>query len=52
MNLVLWVKVDINLVPAESPIGIDGKQRNSAIFHVELGNPSPLTTSESLQDEE
>jgi len=52
MNFVLWEIVDTDLVPAKSPIGIDGVQQNGVVLRAKLRNPSPLTTSESLQDKE
>jgi len=52
MNLILWMKVDPNLVVAKSPIGIYGVQQNRVVLCGELGNPSPLMTSKSLEGEE
>ena len=52
MNFALWVRVDANIVPAKSPIGIDRVQQTRVVFRGELRDVSPLTTAESLEDDE
>ena len=52
MNLAIWVKIDLNLIPAKSPIWIYGIQRHRVVFRGEFENVPPLAASKSLEDEE
>lgn len=52
INLIIWVEIDRDFVPAKSPIRIHGVQQDTAVFGIEFGDVSPLTASKPLKDEE